>query len=77
MSQQDYFIQFARELGALNGNIEAVLKRLEIVTDALYIIRAEYVEKRDAAVMPSTKAIYQAFIDAIDRLKEKLNAEGN
>ena len=29
----------------------------------------------DAAVMPSTKAIYQAFIDAIDRLKEKLNAE--
>ena len=60
MSQQDYFIQFARELGALNGNIEAVLKRLERVT---------------AAVMPSTKAIYQAFIDAIDRLKEKLNVE--
>ena len=60
MSQQDYFIQFARELGALNGNIEAVLKRLE---------------KGDAAVMPSTKAIYQAFIDAIDRIKEKLNAE--
>lgn len=29
MSQQDYFIQFSRELGALNGNIEAVLKRLE------------------------------------------------
>ena len=29
MSQQDYFIQFSRELGTLNGNIEAVLKRLE------------------------------------------------
>ena len=29
MSQQDYFIEFARELGTLNGNIEAVLKRLE------------------------------------------------
>lgn len=29
MSQQDYFIQFSRELGALNGNIEAVLSRLE------------------------------------------------
>ena len=29
MSQQDYFIQFARELGKLNGNIESVLKRLE------------------------------------------------
>ena len=49
--------------------------RVEIVTDALDIIREEYVEKRDAAVMPSTKAIYQAFIDAIDRAKEKLNAE--
>ena len=49
--------------------------RVEIVTDALDIIRAEYVEKRDAAVMPSTKAIYQAFIDAIDRAKAKLNAE--
>lgn len=29
MSQQDYFIQFASELGKLNGNIEAVLARLE------------------------------------------------
>ena len=29
MSQQDYFTQFARELGKLNGNIESVLKRLE------------------------------------------------
>ena len=75
MSQQDYFIQFARELGTLNGNIEAVLKHLERVTAALDDIRAESVEKRDAAVMPSTKAIYQAFIDAIDRLKEKLNVE--
>ena len=51
MSQQDYFIQFARELGALNGNIWA-------------------------AALSFTKAIYQAFIDAIDRLNEKLNAEG-
>lgn len=29
MSQQDYFIEFARELGALNGNIKSVLQRLE------------------------------------------------
>ena len=29
MSQQDYFIQFASELGALNGNIKSVLSRLE------------------------------------------------
>lgn len=29
MSQQDYFIEFARELGNLNGNLTAVLKRIE------------------------------------------------
>ena len=29
MSQQDYFIQFASELGNLNGNIKSVLERLE------------------------------------------------
>ena len=38
---------------------------------------AEAVEKRDAAVMPTTKAIYQAFIDDIDRIKEKLTGGGN
>ena len=27
MSQEGYFIEFARELGALNGNIEAVVER--------------------------------------------------
>ena len=32
-------------------------------------------DRAAAAVMPSTKAIYQAFIDAIDRIKEKLNVE--
>ena len=51
--------------------------RVERVTAALDEKRAEYEQKRDAAVLPSTKAIYQAFIDAIDRIKEKLNAEGN
>ena len=50
--------------------------RVERVTAALDDRRAEYVEKRDKAALPSTKAIYQAFIDAIDRIKEKLNAEG-
>lgn len=49
--------------------------RVDRVAHALDERRAEYVEKRDAAVLPTTKAIYQAFIDAIDRLKEKL-AEG-
>lgn len=51
--------------------------RVERVTAALDERRAEYVEKRDKAALPTTKAIYQAFIDAIDRIKEKLNAEGN
>ncbi len=46
--------------------------RVERVNAALDAKRAEYVAKRDAATLPSTKAIYQAFIDAIDRFKEKL-----
>lgn len=29
MSEKDYFIEFARQLGELNGNINAVLVRLE------------------------------------------------
>jgi len=51
--------------------------RVERVTAALDERRAEYVEKRDAAKLPTTKAIYQAFIDAIDRIKERLNIEGD
>ena len=47
--------------------------RVERVTAALDERRAEYVEKRDKAALPTTKAIYQAFIDAIDRIKEKLD----
>ena len=50
--------------------------RVERVTAALDDIRAEYVENRDAAVLRSTKAVYQAFIDAIDSMKGKMNAEG-
>ena len=46
--------------------------RVERVTAALDERRAEYVEKRDKAALPTTKAIYQAFIDAIDRIKERL-----
>ena len=51
--------------------------RVERVTAALDEKRAEYVQKRDAVALPTTKAIYQAFIDAIDRIKENLNARGN
>ena len=47
--------------------------RVERATAVLDERRAEYVQKRDAATLPTTKAIYQAFIDAIDRIKEKLD----
>lgn len=46
--------------------------RVERVSAALDERRVEYVQKRDAAALPTTKALYQAFIDAIDRIKEKL-----
>ena len=49
--------------------------RVERVTVALDEKRAEYVEKRDRSALPTTKAIYQAFIDAIDRIKERLKIE--
>lgn len=51
--------------------------RVERVTAALDERRAEYVQKRDAATMLTTKALYQAFIDAIDRIKAKLDTEGD
>ena len=46
--------------------------RVERVTAELDECRGEYVQKRDAATLPTTKAIYQAFIDAIDRMMERL-----
>ena len=61
--------QRAEEWQTLATNATA---RIERVNAALDERREEYVEKRDAAVLPSTKAIYQAFIDAIDRIKERL-----
>ena len=50
--------------------------RVKRVTAALDEKRAEYVEKADKAALPTTKAIYQAFIDAIDRIKEQMEIEG-
>lgn len=44
--------------------------RVERVKSALDKKRAEYVEKSEKSIMPTTKAIYQAFIDSIDRIKE-------
>jgi hypothetical protein len=49
--------------------------RVERVSAALDEKRAEYEQKRDAATLPTTKAIYQAFMDAIDRIKERLGAD--
>lgn len=51
--------------------------RLERATAVLDEKKAEYVTKRDAATLPTTKAIYQAFIDAIDRIKASMNTADN
>ena len=61
---------------AYSNMCAAATARVERVTAALDERRAEYVQKRDAAALPTTKAIYQAFIDAIDRIKESLKMEG-
>lgn len=50
--------------------------RVERATAVLDEKRAEYVEKRDKSALPTTKANYQAFIDAIDRIRERLKIEG-
>lgn len=49
--------------------------RVERVTAALDERRAEYVEKRNKSSLPTTKALYQAFIDAIDKIKEQMGEE--
>lgn len=51
--------------------------RVERVSAALDERRTEYIQKRDAAALPTTKAIYQAFIDAIDRIKARIDGEGD
>ena len=68
------------EVKVLTGTVAAQIAtnataRVERVTAALDERRDEYVSKRDSAALPTTKAIYQAFIDAIDRIKEKLDEE--
>ena len=50
--------------------------RVERVTAALDDKRSEYVEKAYKSALPTTKAIYQAFRDAIDRIKEQMDLEG-
>lgn len=51
------------------------LLRVEAVRGKLETRKAEYVAKRDKATLPSTKAIYQAFIDIIDELLARLEAK--
>ena len=46
--------------------------RVSALVDMLNAKRAEYVEKRDKATLPTTKALYQAFIDQIDQWLAKL-----
>lgn len=62
---------------AILALVDCQRKTGERVTAALDEKRAEYVEKRDKAALPSTKVLYQAFIDAIDRIKERLAIEGD
>lgn len=51
------------------------IARVERVSAALDENRAEYIEKADKANLPTTKALYQAFIDAIDRIKDQVEVE--
>lgn len=74
IEQHNPLQELAERFRAAATNAQA---RVERVTAALDERRAEYVTKRDAAALPSTKLIYQAFIDAIDRIKERLDQEGD
>lgn len=72
IEQHNPLQELAERFRAAATNAQA---RVERVTAALDEKRAEYEQKRDAATLPTTKAIYQAFIDAIDRIKERLGAD--
>ena len=50
--------------------------RIEHVSAGFSEKRAEYVEKRDEAKLQTTKAIYQLFIDAIDKFIDDLGGDG-
>ena len=72
IEQHNPLQELAERFRAAATNAQA---RVERVTAALDEKRAEYEQKRDAAALPSTKLIYQAFIDAIVRIKERLGAD--
>ena len=59
---------------ARHGWTNALVK-VDAVKAKLETRKAEYVAKRDKATLPSTKAIYQAFIDIIDELLERLGVK--
>ena len=72
VAQHNPLQELAERLRVAATNAQA---RVERVSAALDEKRAEYEQKRDAATLPTTKAIYQAFMDAIDRIKERLGAD--
>ena len=72
VEQHNPLQELAERLRVAATNAQA---RVERVSAALDEKRAEYEQKRDAATLPTTKAIYQAFMDAIDRIKERLGAD--
>lgn len=59
---------------ARQGWTNALIK-VDAVKAKLETRKAEYVAKRDKATLPSTKAIYQAFIDIIDELLARLGVK--
>ena len=70
-------LHFSVELAAALCLWSAVTELLERATSAearaerLDRLRDWLAEQRDKALLPTTKAIYQAFIDVIDRIKER------
>jgi len=57
-----------------SNRYETAEARIENAKAGLVEKREEYVKKRDEAKLPTTKAIYQAFIDIIDDILKKLDA---
>lgn len=57
----------------MSARAEATSARLDLIRSVLEDKRTEYAEKKDKAALATTKAIYQAMIDTIDRLLLKID----
>lgn len=68
------FENIRSQLLVASNRYEIAEARISNAKHGLNKKRDEYVEKRDKAALPTTKAIYQAFIDIIDDIIERLDA---